>query len=163
MSSDLKDCMKSAIKFWILQKVKTSFIFNLFLIYRTTKSHTALTHRLTVFTLYSKYLTSRFSYKQVYMLAAVYTAFGFTGAFIMLALKQLPTDSTKRLMSVKNANCACPKTIRKPKTLIATLRLLTDHRLLLLIPLTFFNGLQQGFFSSDFTQVSIRSGAILEH
>ena len=91
----------------------------------------------------------------MYMLAAIYTAFGFGGAFLMLALNQLPTDSTKRLMSGKNASCVCPKTIRKPKTLIATLSLLTDYKLWLLIPITIFNGLQQGFFSSDFTQVRV--------
>ena len=39
---------------------------------------------------------------------------------------------------------------------LATVRLLKDHRMVLLIPLTIYSGLEQGFITGDFTRVRLR-------
>ena len=86
---------------------------------------------------------------QVYALAGTYTACTCIAFVLVLTLlQQLPADRNK-------VRCSCSSINSNLKSTVATFIQMTDYRQLLLIPLTIFNGMEQGFFSSDFTQVSV--------
>jgi len=81
------------------------------------------------------------------MLAGIYTGCGCAAALIIILLLQpLASERKKRL-------CHLTKDTLKPKLVVATFLHLRDFRQVLLIPLTVFSGLEQGFFGGDFTQV----------
>ena len=65
---------------------------------------------------------------------------------ILLFLQPLPEERNQKI-------CGSFKDGFKLRHLTTTISLMSDKRLLLLIPIIAFIGLEQGFFSSDFTQV----------
>ena len=65
---------------------------------------------------------------------------------ILLLLQPLPEERNQKICGSFNDGF-------KLRHLTTTISLMSDKRLLLLIPIITFIGMEQGFFSSDFTQV----------
>jgi len=78
------------------------------------------------------------------MLAGIYTSSACIAFIVVLFLQQLPSEV--------NRKSSCWNRL-DPKELISTLRHLKDRRQLLLIPITIYVGMEQGFFISDYLQV----------
>ncbi|KAF6017890.1 UNC93A [Bugula neritina] len=80
------------------------------------------------------------------MLAGIYTSSACIAFIVVLFLQQLPSEV--------NRKSSCWNRL-DPKELISTLRHLKDRRQLLLIPITIYVGMEQGFFISDYLQAYI--------
>jgi len=80
------------------------------------------------------------------MLAGIYTSCACIAFIVVLFLQQLPSEVNRK------SNCW---NRLDPKELFSTLRHLKDCRQLLLIPITIYHGMEQGFFISDYLQVFI--------
>ena len=79
----------------------------------------------------------------VYTMLGIYTATGVTAVILVIALLDKLTGAQSRKKD----------SVSGVSLLLATLRHLKDKRQLLLLPLTFFSGLEQAFIFGDFTKV----------
>jgi hypothetical protein len=94
-------------------------------------------------------MTRIFILFQVYLLMGIYLVLGVLAILIIgIFLDHVDHQTSIREKDGKRQRCS-------PALLVATFRHLRHPNQILIIPLTIYSGLEQGFMSSDFTKVGV--------